>query len=431
MLGVAWVSFSMVAFVRQYINSLRRSLHSMRDANYYADTRRKTSLSYSYPKTLGAFFRELFAVTLLLTLQERAWAYDFFTPGLVLFLILITCRVPYINSYAFIFEFLGLGEWRIVNHVGGVQKHEDFTQNLFHGVFVLLAHILGAIAAAALRVYFDVTFGKEVMSASPGLSPALEVNVDGLRRFDSFWNTGPRLTRLAQEIPPIYNGTIEETIPLHAGRDLGIDRMALVAWYVTEEIGYTCLLCVCYIHIWIGTGVVTDKRGPVNPFKQEYWKRLFKMCLLLTLIYMSLYRAFPTAHGSLHMSIYRCQYQAWNPNVYVYDSDNSEIFARIVGGLFGVGLAIVYNKMLVGTEKEEGDWYYRLIWGLDPDATHVRQVHRPTWDCADAAVDGCAEVVTTTYCSGPGCLDQKCVCRSQLVSRKPQLKLPTTMAHPK
>ena len=42
-------------------------------------------LFYSLPITIGVFFRELLAVTLFLVLQERAFTYDAFTQGLVLF----------------------------------------------------------------------------------------------------------------------------------------------------------------------------------------------------------------------------------------------------------------------------------------------------------------------------------------------------------
>ena len=249
----------------------------------------------------------------------------------------------------------------------GLQKHADISQNPFHGALVLAAHILAAISAAALRVYFDVTFGREIISASPGIVPALQVDVDGLHKFDSFWYATPHIIRLKDEMIWMV------ILPLHAGHNLGIDRMAIVSWYVTEEIGYTFLLCVCYIHIRLSAGVGVDKRSPTNPFKRAYWQALIKMCrsVMLTLVYMALYRAFPTAHGSLHMSIYKCQYQAWNLNVSVYDSDNGEIFARIVGWLFGMGLSVAYNRMLVGTERvneaDDGDLYYRLIWGMDPD----------------------------------------------------------------
>jgi len=421
----------------------------------------RDTLAYSFPMTVGSFLRELFAVTMLLLLEERAWAYDFFTPGLVLLLVLFTCRVPYINSYAFLFETFSIDSWKIQNHVG-LQKHSDFMQNLVHTVFVLLAHIGAAIAAAALRVYFDVAFGKEIMSAQPGVAPALEVSVDGLRRFDSFWNAGPRISNLKGE--GYANGTIEALIPLGGnGRDLGIGQMTLIAWYVVEDLGYVCLLCVCYIHIWLGAGVGENKRAPMNPFKQRYWRNLLRVCVLLTLVYISLYRAFPTSHGSLHRTIYLCQYQAWNPNVHVYDQDNSEIFARIVGGLLGLAFGIAYNKILVNTEKrestDESDFYYRLVWGLNPDPRHTQAkrirktrdegsssdsdgdrpaMGRMTWDAlmprGRAAPDrACTEstvCVTQRQC-GPSCA-MGCVCPTQVKSKPDfKLRIPYTLNHPK
>lgn len=406
---------------------------------------------YSFPKTIGSFFREVLAVTLLLILEGRTWAYDFFTPGLILFLILITFRVPYINSYAFLFETFSIDSWRMANHVG-LQKHADFTQNAIHTIVVLGAHIGAAIGAAALRVYFDVSFGREIMSAQAGLAPALQVDVDGLRNFNSFWNAGARLDTLAKE--SILNGTVEMTIPLGANRDLGIGQMTLMMWYISEEIGYVCLLCVCYIHIWLGAGVGESKQTQMNPFKPRYWMHLFRVCILLTMVYVSLYRAFPTAHGSLHRTVYLCQYQAWNPNVHVVDSDNYEALARIIGALVGLVLGMAYNQLLVNTEKQEStdesDFYFRLVWGVDPDPSHTRAKRTGKDDCSSSDTDtesrkrrgydplykgrrrNCVEstvCVTRRQC-GPDCAGVSCTCQ---VGRRAdfKLKLPCTLDHPK
>jgi len=413
------------------------------------------TLSYSFPKTIGSFFREALAVTLILILEARTWAYDFFTPGLVLFLILITFRVPYINSYAFLFETFSIDSWKMANHVG-LQKHADFSQNFIHTIVVLGAHTGAAIGAAALRVYFDVAFGREIMSTQAGLAPALEVDVDGLRNFDSFWNAGPRLKALADE--KIFNGTVEMNIPLGTNRDLGIGQMTLMLWYITEEIGYVCLLCICFIHIWLGAGVGESKRTPMNPFKQRYWMHLFRVCILLTMVYVSLYRAFPTAHGSLHRTIYLCQYQAWNPNVHVVDNDNHEALARVIGAFLGLALGVAYNQMLVNTEKQEStdesDFYFRLVWGLDPDPSHTRAKRTGKDDSSSSDSDeghgkrrgydplfkgrrrkaaGCVEstvCVTRRQC-GPACAGASCSC--QVLARKAdfKLKIPCTLDHPK
>ncbi len=202
----------------------------------------RQALKYSWPKTVGAFFRELLAVVLLLVLQERAWAYDFFTPGLVLFLILVTFRLPYINSYLFLCETFGISSWTATNHVV-LQKHEAFGQNLIHTIVVLGAHCGGAIGAAALRVYFDATYGKEVMSMQAGISPALEINVAGLQRLSgSLWSADARVSRLERLGYP--NGTLEVSIPVNGPDDLAIGEFALMFWYVTEEVGYVFLLLV-------------------------------------------------------------------------------------------------------------------------------------------------------------------------------------------
>ena len=340
----------------------------------------KRSFFYSLPITIGAFFRELLAVTLVLVLTERARTYDFFTPGFVLLLVFLTFRIPNINSYTLLFETFSLGQWQVKNHVGG-RNHADISQNILHVMVVLAAHIGGAIGAAAIRVYFDVMYGTEIMfgkNLSPDirtdLAPALTADVHAIRAIDSFWGSEDRVDRLLKKG---VNDTVTELMPLTAESKLGISDTALTVWYTTEEIGFVFLLCVCYIHIWLSSGVGENKKPLMNPFSRVYWKRLFRVCTLVVLIYMALYRAFPTAHGSLHSTIFKVQYQAWNPSVHLIDDDHNETFARIFGGFIGVVLAIGYNKMLVGTERadaddDSGDFYYKLVWGMEADPNHSR-----------------------------------------------------------
>ena len=55
------------------------------------------------PLIISVFFREIVAVMLLLVLESRVSGYDLMNKPLILFLVLITVRLPYINSYAYIF----------------------------------------------------------------------------------------------------------------------------------------------------------------------------------------------------------------------------------------------------------------------------------------------------------------------------------------
>ena len=330
---------------------------------------RERSLSYSWPISLGGFFREFFAVSLVLTLQQRAWAYDFFTPGLVLFVLLIALRIPYINTFAVLFEWLAMGEWEIGHHVG-LQRHRTRVQNLLHVFALILAHVSASVCAAALRVYLDVTFGKE-LGGMP--TPMLEVQVDELAAVDSFWNARPRIDRLQREG---FNASIVAALPLGNGVDLGIDRLALIAWYAGEEVGFVTLLCVCFIHIWLASGVAGDAAN--NPFAPMYWRKLFTVCVLLAAIYTALFRAFPSAHGSLHVTVFRCQYQLWNPAARLVDLDNHEPLARVTGGLVGLLLACVYNRVLVNTEAadafdDSSEFVFKLVWGMEPDTAHSRK----------------------------------------------------------
>jgi hypothetical protein len=122
------------------------------------------------------------------------------------------------------------------------------------------------------------------------------------------------------------------------------------------------------VHIWLGAGLGKDDSKPMDPFRSEFWKRLFRMSFMLALVFTALTRCFPTAHGSLHHTIFKCQYQAWNPHVHLVDNDNQEPLIRILGGFIGVALAFAYNKMLIATRdtKDDGGYYFRLVWGREP-----------------------------------------------------------------
>ena len=63
----------------------------------------KKSFSEDMPLIISVFFREIVAVMLLLVLESRVSGYDLMNKPLILFLVLITVRLPYINSYAYIF----------------------------------------------------------------------------------------------------------------------------------------------------------------------------------------------------------------------------------------------------------------------------------------------------------------------------------------
>jgi hypothetical protein len=320
---------------------------------------------YSFPQTLGLFMRELLAVTFILLVEQRVGSYDYFNSAFILFLVFITFRTPYVNSYAFIFEIGSIKKWANKQHAG-LQKHEGFAQNLFLFVAVLGAHIGAAIAAAALRVLIDVAYGTETVSYGQIIDPVLNINVESLKGIDPFWGTEKRIERLAAA--GLFNGSRSGTIPLHDISFLGLDSVAIALWYLVEEIGYVSLLCICYVHIWLGAGLAKDEMKPLEPFKSEYWKRLFRMSIMLAMVNTALTRCFPTAHGSLHHTIYRCQYQAWNPEMYLVDTNNQEPMIRVLGGLIGVVVALVYNQVLLATRdnKDDDGYYYRMVWGREP-----------------------------------------------------------------
>jgi hypothetical protein len=162
----------------------------------------------------------------------------------------------------------------------------------------------------------------------------------------------------------------------------GIDKTALLLWYFCEEAAFVTLLCICFVHIWIGTGVVHERddetaKIPLNPFRPRYWQQLFKISMLLMIILFALDRAFPTAHGSLHRTVYKLQYQSWMPDSHLVDNENGEGTIRILGGLIGVLLAKIYSWTLLSTKVDTDDtWYFSLVWGMESPFEAERDLKR-------------------------------------------------------
>jgi hypothetical protein len=313
---------------------------------------------------LSAAIREFCAVGLLLVLSLRADGYDFFNQGLILFLILIVVRLPFINAYSFVFEASTIHSWDI-KHVG-VPRHDRYGYTFIHGIVILTAHICAGIAAAGFRIYYEVAFGMESMGPQPKIEPQLTVDTRMLEQMGTEWMADERLARLGS-----LNGVKTFYLPLNSTLGNGIDKMALSAWYCGEEAVYVCLLCICFVHIWIGTGVVKEKEDmnskiPLSPFRPQYWQKLFRISAMLTMIQLALSRAFPTAHGSLHVTAFKIQYQMWHPNAKELDTEHSEAALRILGGLLGVVFAKIYSRTLLYTKEHPDEtFYFSLIWGME------------------------------------------------------------------
>ena len=336
----------------------------------------QSKLFHVLAQLVSAMTRQFFAMGLLLALSLRADNYDFFNYGIVLFLILITVRLPYLNSYAFIFESTTIKSWDM-KHVG-VQKHSNWGYNTIIGIAIVVAHVLAGIAVAAFKVYYEVAYGVENMGAHPIIKPELVIDTHTLEKFGDDWSANERLKRLLPlDGIKVISLPLNGTDPSH-----GIDKTALLLWYFCEDAAYVTLLCICFVHIWIGTGVVWEKHDdkaniPLNPFRPRYWQQLFKISLLLTMIQLALNRAFPTAHGSLHYTVYKLQYQAWVPDAHLVDEENGEAVIRIIGGLFGVFLGKVYSWMLLSTKLDKDDtWYFSLVWGMDSPFEAEKELKR-------------------------------------------------------
>jgi hypothetical protein len=389
----------------------------------------QSKLFYVIAQLLSAFTREFFAVGLILVLSMRANGVDFFNSGLVLFLVLVVVRIPFINAYSFLFEATTIKSWGI-KHVG-VQKHDNYAYNFIHAVAIIISHILAGIAAAAFKVYYEVTYGIENMGAQPLIAPELIVDTHILERMGTDWSANERLDRLRP-----LKGIKVFQLPLNATDNHGIDKTALVLWYFCEDAAYVTLLCICFVHIWLGTGVTKEKEDdkenvPLNPFRPRYWKQLFQISILLTMIQLALSRAFPTAHGSLHTTVFKLQYQAWSPDSRLVDNENGEAAIRIMGGLIGVVLGKIYSWTLLSTKLDRDDTlYFSLIWGMESPFEAEKEYRRKRYS---SIADGEEELGTSSssLTANSGHMDDPST--SSLTTRKIdfKLRLPYTLNHSK
>ena len=316
------------------------------------------------PLLVSILFREFFAVTLLLVLESRMLNYDFLNKPLITFLVLITVRFPYINSYVYLFESTAVGKWK--SHTRYGSRSDAQNTYYFHAIFflfVVTAHVLAGVAAAAARVYFDVQFGPELQVVSGSqLKFGLETNVTKLQLYDSMWGGEDRYTCLLNK--GYHNGSRTLWFPMTGADDYCLTVTNIQVWYIGEEAAYVFLLCVCFVHLWLGTGV-RDRAGPTNPFARDYWEKLFRLSIILTFVNVALTRAFPTAHGSFHQTIYNHYTQLWTPDSTYIDDEHSEFFFRVLGGLLGTFLAALYNTSLASTQDPKSDsGFYKLVWGF-------------------------------------------------------------------
>jgi hypothetical protein len=343
----------------------------------------KKSFLEDAPLLLSVFFREIMAVALLLLLESRVSGYDLMNKSLILFLILITVRLPYINSYAYIFESASL--YKYTSHSRHGSRSDAQNSYWFPSVYfiiVLFAHVLGSIVAAWVRVYWDVQYGTEIQLVSgPVLKFGIKTDVSTLGKYESDFFPDERYRCFAAKG---VNSTQTVWFPLLHLDNYCITDTSIQAWYIGEEAAYVFLLCVCLMHSWLATSAIKEgKSSGSNPFAKEYWNKLFRLSVLLTSINLALARAFPTAHGSLHNTLYMFYYQKWTPGSEQLDDKHGEFFFRVLGGLLGALLGMAYNSMTVATQDPNGDpGYFKLVWGFARESSQQtsssKEVYAPS-----------------------------------------------------
>jgi hypothetical protein len=197
------------------------------------DSNKELASRSSTPLLISIFIREFLAVGLLLLLESRIRGYDYVNSALILFLILIAARMPYINSYAYFFETLAMPKWaRTRAHGLKNSASESFNWQFFFAV--LIAHVCGSIAAAAARVYFDAQYGIELIPGggnSTVIQQGLKIDIDSLGDYSSSWFLTDRKKCFADES---MSGQVITMFPI--GSKVCISSYMMYIWYIGEEV---------------------------------------------------------------------------------------------------------------------------------------------------------------------------------------------------
>jgi hypothetical protein len=305
-----------------------------------------------------------------------------FNSGMVLFVILIMVRVPYINSYVYLFE-------KATSNFGGRSAYDkDPVYPFVEAVAVLGGQVAGAAAAAALRVTLDVSYGRELHGlGSPNVRHGLSTDVAALRAYDSYWKPDTRVACF-KDMGRV-NGTVTKWFPLtQASRDFCVPYQSVSFWYLTEEAVYVLIVCMVYVHIWQLTSKRVERyegQGATDPQGRRYWETLFKLCFVLCFLNVAMTRAFPTAHGSLHKSLYYFFVDEWTPGESkVIDDVHDEMVWRVMGGVLGGLMGVLYGRTIGSTievrataNDASNNLYhlvYCFVWGMAPPLADVTTV---------------------------------------------------------
>jgi len=266
-------------------------------------------------ETVLMCFKEFFAVLVQLVCFSRLGQVDLFNGGLVLYMVLVVFSFPFLNSY--LYGFLRLGMW-YVRHPD-VARGVWWARTLLQFLFMTVFQVCGALAAAFVVKEYQKSWPDAVLHSMSDTTPA----------------SGEKY------------------------KSLGVLYQSYTAyyWMFAEEFCAVLILLVGMLHLmgslspdlmkntyWGGDVVYQDSApvhvaSPINAIPS-------KLILYASILVAAISRAFPSAHQSLHLTVY---FQRMGT------CDQREVVERVCGGYVACLVALAYYYMwYVIAGREEG-----------------------------------------------------------------------------
>ena len=275
--------------------------------------------------------KEYLAVTAALLCYSRVGVTDYMYSGMCLYVILVVFSFPILNPYLFMFMRLGpWAKWDVI-----INKDESqvtswtntFVRYLIHITITLVGQLLGSVTAAHIRNKLDTVYNEYV--------PIPEVNstvtTDDMHTkyvMDEMFCVAfllIGLTHLIQCYHEIILGNVywnkKNTTAVAPDSDVPTGAID------TDD-------CAAESYAQVQDAIITTFNNPQNPSRGIAGNLIASACVFVSCLSV----AFPSAHQSLHVTIYLASRE------HSILGDQEELY-RIIGGISGTLIALVYYYM--------------------------------------------------------------------------------------
>ena len=300
------------------------------------------------------FLRELLSNFCILVLNSRLGRDNFLASPIVTLYVILVFRRPLNNPFILTMACLSAGDWGKANVSGlpGFNKLKTSSMTIFlFWLWMLTAQLLGAVAAANFRTANDAIFGSEFVNGAAWGSGQLFLRAN-LSKDESCWN------KASSSSPTIGNQTsvIIPTRLAKAQEDLVLDScMSYIQWrwWFMEDLAAVLFFIVGYVHVWRWLRWQDMKESTANEQSDRYWRNLVAFASASASLGLMNTMAFPTAHCGLHTSVFLSVYQSLNEEKAVTANFMNEPLIRVMGGVVGCLLAVLYERAITLVDEVE------------------------------------------------------------------------------